>query len=60
MLAGADLIRRMGWGNAYACTFNLLMNSEGQKMGKTEKGALWLDAELCSPYDLSVLAQHRR
>ena len=51
MLAGADLIRRVERAPAYACTFNLLMNSEGQKMGKTEKGALWLDAQLCSPYD---------
>ncbi len=51
MLAGADLIRRVDQASAYACTFNLLMNAEGQKMGKTEKGALWLDADLCSPYD---------
>jgi len=58
MLAGADLIRRMQFkeeehkdGKAYACTFKLLMNHEGKKMGKTEKGALWLDAGLCSPYD---------
>ena len=58
MLAGADLIRRMDFkkeegkdGKAYACTFKLLMNHEGKKMGKTEKGALWLDANLCSPYD---------
>ncbi|MGI6695998.1 MAG: tyrosine--tRNA ligase [Christensenellales bacterium] len=51
MLAGADLIRRVERVSAYACTFNLLMNSEGQKMGKTEKGALWLDADMCSPYD---------
>mgnify|MGYP000862951061 FL=1 len=51
MLAGADLIRRMERAPAYACTFNLLMNAEGQKMGKTEKGALWLDAQMCSPYE---------
>lgn len=51
MLAGADLIRRRERKQAFACTFNLLMNSEGQKMGKTARGALWLDAELCSPYE---------
>ena len=51
MLAGVDLIRRKEREAAFACTFNLLMNHEGKKMGKTEKGALWLDAELCSPYD---------
>ena len=51
MLAGADLIRRKEHEDAFACTFKLLMNHEGKKMGKTEKGALWLDAELCSPYD---------
>ncbi|MGI6214621.1 MAG: tyrosine--tRNA ligase [Christensenellales bacterium] len=51
MLAGADLIRRKKQKSAFACTFNLLMTSEGTKMGKTEKGALWLDADLCSPYE---------
>ena len=51
MLSGADLIRRKEHEDAYACTFKLLMNHEGKKMGKTEKGALWLDANLCSPYD---------
>ncbi len=51
MLAGADLIRRKEREDAFACTFKLLLNHEGKKMGKTEKGALWLDAELCSPYD---------
>ena len=51
MLAGADLIRRKEQEAAFACTFKLLMNHEGKKMGKTEKGALWLDPELCSPYD---------
>ncbi|HSK69536.1 MAG TPA: tyrosine--tRNA ligase [Candidatus Limnocylindria bacterium] len=51
ILAGADLIRRKEQEAAFACTFSLLLNAEGQKMGKTEKGALWLDAELCSPYD---------
>ena len=51
MLSGADLIRRKEHEDAYACTFKLLMNHEGKKMGKTEKGALWLDANLCSPYE---------
>ena len=51
MLSGADLIRRKEKQDAFACTFKLLMNHEGKKMGKTEKGALWLDANKCSPYD---------
>lgn len=51
ILAGADLIRRKEQEAAFACTLKLLLNSEGQKMGKTERGALWLDAELCSPYE---------
>lgn len=51
ILAGADLIRRKEREAAFACTFNLLMNSEGQKMGKTVNGALWLDRDLCSPYE---------
>lgn len=51
ILGGADLIRRKCSGSAYGMTFNLLVNSEGKKMGKTEKGALWLDKEKTSPYD---------
>ena len=51
MLAGADLIRRKEQEPAFACTFKLLMNHEGKKMGKTEKGALWLDPALCTPYE---------
>lgn len=51
MLAGADLIRRKEGKPAYVCTFSLLTTSEGKKMGKTEKGALWLSAERTSPYD---------
>ncbi len=51
MLAGADLIRRKEEEAAFACTFNLLLNSEGHKMGKTERGALWLDAGMCPPYE---------
>ena len=51
MLAGADLIRRKEQKDAFALTFKLLLTHEGKKMGKTEKGALWLDANLCTPYD---------
>ena len=51
MLAGADLIRRKESKPAYVCTFSLLTTSEGKKMGKTEKGALWLSADRTSPYD---------
>jgi tyrosyl-tRNA synthetase len=51
ILAGADLVRRMDGGKAYALTFRLITTSTGQKMGKTEKGALWLAADRCSPYD---------
>ncbi len=51
ILGGVDLIRRKCSGSAYGMTFNLLVNSEGKKMGKTEKGALWLDKEKTSPYE---------
>ncbi len=51
MLGGADLIRRVEQKPAYAMTFTLLTTKEGKKMGKTEKGALWLDPEKCPPYD---------
>ena len=51
MLAGADLIRRKEQKEAYAMTFALLTTAEGIKMGKTAKGAVWLDAEKTSPYD---------
>lgn len=51
MLGGADLIRRKEQSSAYACTFQLLLTHDGRKMGKTEKGALWLDAAKTSPYD---------
>lgn len=50
ILAGADLIRRKESKPAYGLTFTLLTTSDGRKMGKTEKGALWLDAEKTSPY----------
>ena len=51
MLGGADLVRRKENEKAFACTFQLLLTHDGRKMGKTEKGALWLDANKCSPYD---------
>lgn len=50
-LAGADLIRRKEGKPAFCFTFKLLTTSEGKKMGKTEKGALWLDPAKTSPYD---------
>ena len=51
MLAGVDLIRRKEGKDAFCATCTLLLNSEGKKMGKTAKGALWLDENKCSPYD---------
>lgn len=52
IINGADLIRRVdGKEDAYGLTFTLLTTSEGKKMGKTEKGAVWLDPEKTSPYD---------
>ena len=51
MLSGADLIRRKEGKPAFALTFKLLLTHDGRKMGKTEKGALWLDPNRTSPYD---------
>lgn len=51
MLSGADLIRRKEKEDAFALTCKLIMTHDGKKMGKTEKGALWLDAERTSPYE---------
>jgi len=51
ILAGADLVRRKEQKPAYAMTFTLLTTSEGKKMGKTAKGAVWLDENKTSPYD---------
>ncbi|MBR6918225.1 MAG: tyrosine--tRNA ligase, partial [Clostridia bacterium] len=51
IIGGVELIRRKTGKEAYGLTFKLLLTSEGKKMGKTEKGALWLDAEKTSPYD---------
>ncbi|MBO7474415.1 MAG: tyrosine--tRNA ligase [Ruminococcus sp.] len=51
MLGGTELIRRKLGKDAYAMTITLLLNSEGKKMGKTEKGAVWLDPDKTTPYD---------
>ena len=51
MLAGTDLIHRKTGDDAYAMTITLLMNSEGNKMGKTAKGAVWLDPNKTSPFE---------
>ena len=51
MLAGTELIRKKSGKDAYAMTITLLLNSEGKKMGKTAKGAVWLDENKTSPYD---------
>ncbi|MGI6344321.1 MAG: tyrosine--tRNA ligase [Bacillota bacterium] len=51
IIAGADLIRRLEQQEAYGLTIPLLMTSSGKKMGKTESGAVWLDAERTSPYE---------
>lgn len=51
MLGGTELIRRKLGKNTYAMTINLLLNSEGKKMGKTQSGAVWLDANKTTPYE---------
>ncbi len=51
MLGGTELIRRKLGKDAYAMTINLLLNSEGKKMGKTASGAVWLDPNKTAPYD---------
>jgi len=51
ILAGMELVRRLGGGKAFCLTTPLLTTSDGRKMGKTEKGAVWLDPNLTSPYD---------
>ena len=51
MLGGTELIRRKLGKDAHAMTINLLLNSEGKKMGKTQSGAVWLDPEKTSPFD---------
>jgi tyrosyl-tRNA synthetase len=51
LLAGVDLIRRMEARTAFGMTFPLLATAQGHKMGKTERGTVWLDRQLTSPYD---------
>lgn len=51
MLGGTELIRRKLGKDAYAMTITLLLNSDGKKMGKTQKGAVWLDPEKTSPFE---------
>lgn len=51
MLGGTELIRRKLGKDAYAMTITLLLNSEGKKMGKTQKGAVWLDADKTTPFE---------
>ena len=51
ILGGVSLTRRADGKEAYGMTFNLLLNSEGNKMGKTEKGAVWLDPQKTPPYE---------
>lgn len=51
IIGGVELIRKKEQKEAYGMTFNLLLTSEGKKMGKTESGAVWLDPEKTSPYD---------
>ncbi len=51
ILGGIDLVRRVKQQEVFGMTFTLLTTKEGKKMGKTEKGALWLDSQKCSPYD---------
>ena len=51
IIGGVELIRKIGKDDSYGLTFKLLTTKEGKKMGKTEKGALWLDPEKVSPYE---------
>ena len=51
IIGGVDLIRKIGKNDSFGLTFRLLTTKEGKKMGKTEKGALWLDPNKTSPYE---------
>lgn len=51
ILGGVELVRRLHGDQSFGMTFSLLTNSEGKKMGKTERGAVWLDPEKTSPYE---------
>ncbi|MBN2897981.1 MAG: tyrosine--tRNA ligase [Clostridia bacterium] len=52
IIAGVNLIRKAEQGDAFGLTFKLLTTSEGKKMGKTEKGAIWIDPEKTSPFEM--------
>ena len=52
IIAGVDLVRRMESKQVYGLTFKLLLTSDGKKMGKTESGAIWMDPEKTTPYEL--------
>ena len=58
MLGGTELIRRKLGKDAYAMTINLLLNSEGKKMGKTQSGAVWLDPNKTSPFEFYQYWRH--
>ena len=60
IIGGIELIRRKDGKQAYGMTFTLLTTSEGKKMGKTEKGALWLDPEKVSPYEFYQFAEYEK
>ena len=51
IIGGVELIRKIGKDDSFGLTFKLLTTKEGKKMGKTEKGALWLDPNKTSPYE---------
>ncbi|PHV71460.1 tyrosine--tRNA ligase [Sporanaerobium hydrogeniformans] len=51
ILGGVELVRKLHGDQSFGMTFSLLTNSEGKKMGKTEKGAIWLDPDKTSPYE---------
>lgn len=52
IISGVDIVRKLRNKSVYGMTFNLLTNTEGIKMGKTQKGAIWLDPEMTTPYEL--------
>ena len=58
IIGGVELIRKIGKDDSFGLTFKLLTTKEGKKMGKTEKGALWLDASKTSPYEFYQYWRH--